>query len=105
MKFNLMNTPFQLLMLSGVGDQQHLKEKKIPVLHHLPGVGKNLQDHVAMGGATYLIDSRGGDGPMGSAFVLPRLLTINSLRTFIRNHTGPLYALPTTEAMAFVKTR
>ncbi|CAH1393768.1 unnamed protein product [Nezara viridula] len=98
------NSP-QLLMLSGIGDRQHLAEKEIPVLHHLPGVGKNLQDHVAMGGATYLIDSPGDDGPMGSAFVLPRLLTINSLRTFIKNHTGPLYALPTTEAMAFVKTR
>lgn len=35
----------QLLMLSGIGDQQHLQELGIPVFHHLPGVGKNLQDH------------------------------------------------------------
>jgi len=37
------NTP-QLLMLSGVGDQQHLAEFDIDVLVDLPGVGRNLQD-------------------------------------------------------------
>jgi len=35
-----------LLMLSGVGPGAHLKEHGIEVLHDLPGVGGNLQDHV-----------------------------------------------------------
>jgi choline dehydrogenase len=35
----------QILMLSGVGPHAHLSERGIPVLHHLPGVGQNLQDH------------------------------------------------------------
>jgi choline dehydrogenase-like flavoprotein len=35
----------QLLMLSGVGDAAQLQAHGIPVLHHLPGVGANLQDH------------------------------------------------------------
>ncbi|MTV37178.1 GMC family oxidoreductase [Duganella radicis] len=39
------NTP-QLLMLSGVGDPQELARHGIPVHHALPGVGKNLQDHL-----------------------------------------------------------
>ena len=39
------NTP-QLLQLSGVGDQALLAEHDIPVVHHLPGVGENLQDHL-----------------------------------------------------------
>ncbi len=38
------NSP-QLLLLSGIGPQQHLAEFGIPVLHHLPGVGQSLQDH------------------------------------------------------------
>jgi choline dehydrogenase len=38
------NSP-QLLMLSGIGPQQHLTELGIPMLHHLPGVGQSLQDH------------------------------------------------------------
>lgn len=39
------NTP-QLLMLSGVGDQNHLQSLGIETRHHLPGVGANLQDHL-----------------------------------------------------------
>jgi choline dehydrogenase len=35
----------QLLMLSGVGPQSHLREVDIPVHLDLPGVGSNLQDH------------------------------------------------------------
>jgi 4-pyridoxate dehydrogenase len=38
------NTP-QLLMLSGIGPADHLREHGIPVLADLP-VGKNLQDHL-----------------------------------------------------------
>jgi choline dehydrogenase len=39
------NSP-QLLMLSGIGDADELTGLGIPVRHHLPGVGKNLQDHL-----------------------------------------------------------
>ncbi|MDM0011726.1 GMC family oxidoreductase N-terminal domain-containing protein [Variovorax sp. J22P168] len=36
----------QLLMLSGIGDGPALQALGIPVLHHLPGVGENLHDHI-----------------------------------------------------------
>ncbi|HTQ21437.1 MAG TPA: GMC family oxidoreductase N-terminal domain-containing protein [Mycobacterium sp.] len=39
------NSP-QLLMLSGIGNQQHLQRHGIEVVHHLPQVGHNLQDHL-----------------------------------------------------------
>jgi len=39
------NTP-TLLMQSGVGDEAELTQFGIPVVQHLPGVGKNFQDHV-----------------------------------------------------------
>jgi choline dehydrogenase len=38
------NSP-HLLMLSGIGPSQHLKEHGIEVCADLPGVGQNLQDH------------------------------------------------------------
>ncbi len=39
------NTP-QLLQLSGVGDEALLAQHGIDVVHHSPGVGENLQDHL-----------------------------------------------------------
>lgn len=35
----------KLLMLSGIGPQEQLSAQGIGLRHHLPGVGKNLQDH------------------------------------------------------------
>ena len=40
----------KLLLLSGIGSSQELKKNGITVVHHLPGVGKNLQDHLNGGG-------------------------------------------------------
>ncbi|XP_050539421.1 glucose dehydrogenase [FAD, quinone]-like isoform X2 [Daktulosphaira vitifoliae] len=48
------NSP-QLLMLSGIGPEAHLKEKGIPVLSNLP-VGENLMDHISLGGLFILIN-------------------------------------------------
>ncbi len=36
----------QILMTSGIGPGEHLQRHGIPVLHHLPGVGLHLHDHV-----------------------------------------------------------
>jgi choline dehydrogenase len=39
----------QLLMLSGIGDQDHLMSHGIAVVQNLPGVGRNLQDRYEVG--------------------------------------------------------
>ncbi len=41
------DTP-KLLQLSGVGDSALLAEHRIPLVHHLPAVGQNLQDHLCV---------------------------------------------------------
>ena len=41
------NSP-QLLMLSGIGPERHLRRHGIRPLRHLPGVGRNLRDHPAV---------------------------------------------------------
>jgi choline dehydrogenase len=38
----------QLLMLSGIGPADHLRQHGIPVVLDLPGVGRNLQDHLRL---------------------------------------------------------
>jgi len=40
----VINSP-QILKLSGIGPEDELKNLGIPVIHDLPGVGENLQDH------------------------------------------------------------
>jgi len=63
------NSP-QLLLLSGIGPAADLRAAGVPVRHALPGVGKNLQDHLnvnilqrARAGVT--LDSKGrGLGPL-----------------------------------------
>ncbi|MEJ2374664.1 MAG: choline dehydrogenase [Pseudolabrys sp.] len=54
----VINSP-QLLMLSGIGDPDHLASHGIACIHPLPGVGQNLKDHISVG-VEY---QRIGDGP------------------------------------------
>jgi choline dehydrogenase-like flavoprotein len=89
----------QLLMLSGIGDRQELAENSIGTVHHLPGVGQNLQDHpdFAFGYAS--------DYPHffhGSLSRLPWL--IRAILQYRRERRGPI----TTnfgECGGFLKTR
>ncbi len=54
----VINSP-QLLMLSGIGDPRELSQHGITCKVPLPGVGKNLQDHISCG----IEFERKGDGP------------------------------------------
>ena len=38
----------QLMLLSGIGPPAHLQAMGVPVMHALPGVGENLQDHLQL---------------------------------------------------------
>ena len=44
------NSP-QLLLLSGIGRPDDLRQAGITVIHELPGVGQNLQEHASVGGS------------------------------------------------------
>jgi 4-pyridoxate dehydrogenase len=65
----VINSP-QLLMLSGIGDPDRLAEHDIAVKAALPGVGKNLQDHLSV-----LADfARAGQGPFVATLRLDRVV-------------------------------
>lgn len=38
----------KLLLLSGIGPKEYLQKRKIPLVLHMPGVGKNLNFHLAV---------------------------------------------------------
>ncbi len=90
------NTP-QLLMLSGIGDPDHLRELGIGVAMPLPGVGRNLQDHYAAG----LFHERREAGPFVAATRFDRL-AFNFARAYVAG-SGPATDVPS-GFMAFVKT-
>ncbi|CAG4933197.1 unnamed protein product [Colias eurytheme] len=94
----------QLLMLSGIGDSRELKDVGIYPIVHLPGVGKNLQDHVAMGGHSFLFDNPLTNGT-DYCFNLATIFSIGSLIDFVYNKKGPLYSMMEAEAMAFINTK
>eukprot|EP00093_Oithona_nana_P012316 12316.XXX_730581_733805_1 [CDS] Oithona nana genome sequencing. len=90
----------QLLLLSGIGDKSDLAQLGIPLITHLPGVGDNLQDHVASYGLTWT--TKGS----GNAYN-PFLYTIDP-RTYLNwklARTGPLAAPIGVEGNAFVTSK
>jgi choline dehydrogenase len=84
----------QILMLSGIGPADHLREVGIEVRHDLPGVGENLHDHPY---APSVWDVPGG-GSLADA-EKPKFLLEWLLR-----RSGPLTS-SVAEALAFVRSR
>ena len=89
----------QLLQLSGVGDQSELSRHNISMVHHLPGVGQNLQDHpdFIFGYHTSSMDTFGLTA--GGALRL-----LKSIKTYREKRRG-LLTSNFAEAGAFLKTR
>jgi choline dehydrogenase len=86
------NSP-QVLLLSGIGPADELARAGVPTIHDLPGVGKNLQDHV-MVSTGYLCTK---PVSLASAESLP-----NFLRYFLFKR-GPLVS-NVAEAGIFLRT-
>jgi choline dehydrogenase-like flavoprotein len=87
------NSP-QLLMLSGIGPADHLGALNIPVIADLPGVGRNLQDHLLIG-VEYECRR-----PIG----LYKADNVKNLFKFLVFRQGPLTST-IAEAGGFIKTR
>lgn len=90
------NTP-QLLMLSGIGPADHLREHGIECVVDLP-VGKNLQDHWA----AIVMYARKTPGPFRDMMRFDRM-AVNMLRAYLLR-SGPAASIPH-ELLAFIKTR
>jgi choline dehydrogenase len=87
----------KLLMLSGVGAKEELKHYGIEVKKDLPGVGKNLQDHLF-----YPVSSLCSQ-PISNNHFLPIRQQMRALFTYLTKKTGPLSIGPL-EAVAFFKS-
>ncbi|XP_044738151.1 glucose dehydrogenase [FAD, quinone] [Chrysoperla carnea] len=90
------NSP-QLLMLSGIGPSEDLIQHKIPVISDLR-VGHNLQDHVGLGGLTFMLNQQIG-------IIESRIHALTNVLQYAVLGQGPLTALGGVEGLAFVNTK
>jgi choline dehydrogenase len=91
------NSP-QVLLLSGVGDGDHLREQGIKTVTDLKGVGQNLQDHLHSSvkwSCTQNITLFNNVKPLGAALAMAQYYLFKS---------GPS-TTPGLEALAFLKSR
>ena len=87
----------QLLMLSGIGPAAELKRTGIQVRKELPGVGRNLQDHVFVGVSSLCNQN------VTSNHALKPLNQVRALLQYILFKKGPFTISPL-EANAFIRT-
>ncbi len=87
----------KILMLSGVGSREELKDHGITFKVELPGVGKNLQDHLF-----FPVSSLCNRPVSNNHFLPPHQQAIQTLR-YLFTRSGPLSIGPL-EAVAFLKS-
>lgn len=86
----------QLLLLSGIGPSKELGALGIDVVHHAPGVGKNLQDHL-MAFVQCVVEG-------GGAHSFSKAAALAWLAKYALLSSGPL-SHPPVHTGGFVKTR
>ncbi len=88
----------QLLMLSGIGPAEELKQHNIDVVHQLSGVGQNLQDHL-----DYIISYHSKRSDVVGLNPAGLLRLTKAMFQWKRDGSG-LFATPFAEGGAFVKS-
>lgn len=86
-----------ILMLSGIGPKTELAKHGIPLIQDLH-VGENLQDHVGLGGLTFLVNQ-----PV--AIVENRIHAVSTVLQYAVFGQGPLTIPGGVEGLAYVNTK
>jgi choline dehydrogenase len=104
------HTP-KILMLSGIGDERHLRRHGIRRVQHLPGVGRNFQDHILVAGCVWQYRSPETPRKNSAEFTFfcksdpslptPDLQPVLEECAFGSDVTRPQFALPTDPARAW----
>ena len=87
----------QLLMLSGIGPEEHLKSHNISVLKDAP-VGMNFIDHIVYGGPSFLVDQNVGI----NAIAMLQNSQNSAFTDYFLKRKGPLTILGGVEGISYV---
>jgi choline dehydrogenase-like flavoprotein len=85
--------------LSGIGPSAELKEAGIEVVHDLPGVGKNLQDHLGF----FVAHQMTGDFSERAAFEADKDRQRKAAAEWAESKTGDLKDLYSNVPTAYIK--
>jgi choline dehydrogenase-like flavoprotein len=88
----------QLLLLSGVGPRRELARHGIPLMHELPGVGQNLQDHL-----DFTMSWRSRETDLIGLNLRGAFSALKHIQQWRRDGTG-MIATPYSEGGAFLKS-
>ena len=88
----------QLLLLSGVGPADELQRHGIPVVHEMPGVGRDLQDHL-----DFIISYKSRETDTFGIGPTATMNIIKAIAPWRRDGSG-LISTPYSEAGAFLKS-
>lgn len=88
----------QLLELSGVGDGGLLQRFAIPIVHHLPGVGTNLHDHLMV-----RVCYRSRNATTVYDLLQDRMKMLREFMRYVTHRAG-IFATSSFPAIAFVRT-
>jgi choline dehydrogenase len=88
----------QLLQVSGIGPYESLKRLQIPIVHHLPGVGENLHDHLQIRMQYKVRNVKTLNGMVNSLWGKAAMAA-----EYFAFRTGPL-TMPPSQAGAFAKS-
>lgn len=89
----------KLLLLSGVGPSQELSKHKIPIFHDLPGVGKNLDDHLYL----FLVSTQKPSGHHRTSHITSPSAPEPARQQWVQNQSGPLAQAYLPQMMAWLK--
>ncbi|KAG6459205.1 glucose dehydrogenase [FAD, quinone] [Manduca sexta] len=87
----------QLLMLSGVGPEEHLKTLGIPVISNLP-VGRTLYDHIGVPAVIFKLNTT------NSSLLEPKVATLPNFMQWMQFGDGLLTTPAAIEALGYIKT-
>ncbi|VVD00344.1 unnamed protein product [Leptidea sinapis] len=87
----------QLLMLSGIGPQEHLQSLGIPVLSNI-NVGRTLYDHIAFPGVVFRLNST------NASLLEPKVATLPNLMQWLQFGDGLLTTPGGVESIGYVKS-
>ena len=90
----------KLLLLSGIGPKEELSEYDIPVIHDLPGVGKNLHDHLWL----ELVTTQKSGGRHRTSYVRSPDAIQEARTQWAEDKTGPLSNFYLPQAISYLKS-